>query len=625
MCGIVGAVSPVPIDGAIVARMRDQLAHRGPDYAGLWHSDDRRICLGHRRLAIIDLSADANQPLVSGDRRLVITFNGEIYNFREIRTELIALGTVLTTNSDTEVLLAAYRQWGESCLERLSGMFAFAIWDTVSRELFCARDRAGEKPFYYATCGDSFIFSSELKALLEWPSLQRRLNYHSLADYLTYGFVPDPETIWEGIHKLPAAHRMTVTMNPQGALQVANATPYWDWVFRPDHTVVDWGPEIRDTLQHASQEMSLADVPVGVFLSGGVDSSAVSASLHHAQRPIQTFSVGFEEAEYDERQWSRQVVALYPGPHTETVVTEKDVAPVTEQLIWHFDEPFNDYSYLPTYYLCRDARRAIAVALSGDGGDELFAGYRKYQRIALSEEVRRFLPRQVGQALALGANSLLPTHSTVRRGLQQHGLSAAEMLTDMLTTGFSYRALCAAARGPLAKAVRDRPPSETVQRLLKHAPPRQIGLVNAMRYLDFKLTLGGDILVKVDRASMAVALEVRPVFLHREMIDLAGRIPAARLADRQHAKRAVKEALRPWLPDAMLYREKMGFALPLKEWMTRDLSAMYERAAASDPLDGLVDEAVMRKAVVDHAAGRGNWTSIIHSLLFLQHWLVRWN
>ena len=282
---------------------------------------------------------------------------------------MLARGARFSTQSDTEVLLEAFRCWGDQCLDRLAGMFAFAIWDTAERRLFCARDRAGEKPFYYTVIGGAFVFASELKALVCWPGFKRSLSYPALLDFLTFGYVPDPKSIWEDCLKLPPGHSVTVRIPPHGRPVISQPVQYWDMQFQPEGGHNDWHERILDVLQRTCKEMAFADVPVGAFLSGGVDSSSVTAGLRRAGCEVKTFTIGFREHGFDERPWAQQVASLYGTAHTERLVNAQDVSAVFAKMLWHYDEPFNDYSYLPTFYLCREARRSITVALSGDGGD----------------------------------------------------------------------------------------------------------------------------------------------------------------------------------------------------------------------------------------------------------------
>lgn len=625
MCGIVGVLSSSAVERVTVERMRDRLAHRGPDHAGLWRSADGRVCLGHRRLSIIDLEVRSNQPMSSHDGRFVVTFNGEIYNYRAVRGRLESEGVLFRTESDTEVLLEAYRRWGGDSLQHLSGMFAFALWDGAERRLFCARDRAGEKPLYYALVGEAFVFASEIKGLLDWPGLKRQVDYDAMIDFLTFGFVADPKSIWRGVRKLAPAHAMMVELRQDGPAIAGEPRRYWSLPFvdRSGHAT---GEEIRATLLHAADEMAVADVPLGTFLSGGVDSSTVTAALSLSGHAVRSFTIGFDDAEYDERRWARQVADRYRTTHMERTVEASDAALVLDRLGWHYDEPFNDYSNVPTYYLCREARRSITVALSGDGADEIFAGYRKYQRLVRRSELAGVFPVNVARVLSAVARHTLREGSNWRRTLAQYGLAAPQMLADMLCTGFPLPLLRQVARGPLAEALRHYDPQRLVERLLVAAPPGEVGLVNAMRHLDFVLTLPGDMLVKVDRASMAVSLEVRPLFLHRDVMELAAGIPAAALANQFAAKLALKEAVRPWLPDALIDRPKQGFAMPLPEWLGGD-SAMATTMRSVDPagrLADLLDTGRVSQLSAAHARGAGNFTAIVHSAFVLDQWLARW-
>lgn len=617
MCGIAGAVSSRPVDVSVVERMRDRLAHRGPDAAGVWSSADRRTCLGHRRLSIVDLSPEANQPLLSTDGRFAAVLNGEVYNFRALRRQLADEGVAFRTRSDTEVLIEAYRRWGESCLERLSGMFAFAIWDDKLRRLFCARDRAGEKPFYYTVVDGSFVFASELKGLLPWPGFRRELDHTAIADYLTFGFVPDPKSVWEGTRKLPPGHFLTVDVSREH-LSVGEPVEWWDFDPQPSDAN-GWEERIREALTLAAAEMSYADVPVGAFLSGGVDSSAVTAALAKGGSPVTAYTIGFEDGDYDERPYAREVAALYDTPHVERTVRAEDVGDVfRDTILWHYDEPFNDHSYLPTYYLCREARRSITVALSGDGGDELFAGYRKYGRLARRAGMERVLTRPLTRLAATGASAL----PRWRDRVDPYRVGGGELVATSLVTAHPTAELRAAARGELARTLVDYDPLDAVAPHLAKAPPEEVGLVNAMRYLDLKFTLAGGILVKVDRASMAVALEVRPVFLHRTVLDLAASVPPALLVDGRQAKKLLRSALRTWLPGSILDRRKQGLTMPLGRWLRGELKGLA--TDGDGHLADLLDPDYVRGASRAHASGERDETSRLHSLLFLEHWLERW-
>jgi asparagine synthase (glutamine-hydrolysing) len=625
MCGIVGVVSRSGIAPDIVARMRDQLAHRGPDHAGLWRSDDGRVCLGHRRLSIIDLDARSNQPMCSHDGRFTVTFNGEIYNYRALRAGLQQEGVRFVTESDTEVLLEAYRRWGADALDQLSGMFAFAIWDAKLRRLFCARDRAGEKPFHYALVGGAFLFASEIKGLLEWPQFPRRIDYDALIDFLTLGFVADPKSIWRDIRKLPPAHAMTVEL-PKGGVPVISAPwRYWSLPFRS--RAGETSPEeIRETLRRAANEMAIADVPFGTFLSGGVDSSAVTAALSLSGHAVRSFTIGFDTPKYDERSWARQVAERYRTQHFERTVDPPDVISVLDRLNWHYDEPFNDYSCFPTYCLCLEARRSITVALSGDGADELFAGYRKYQRLVRRSELGTVFPVVVARGVAAVARQALGEGNHWRRTLTQYGLKPPQMLADALCIGFPLPLLRAVARGPLAEALLHYDTDQLVEQILVDAPPHEVGLVNAMRHLDFALTLPGDMLVKVDRASMAVALEVRPLFLHRDVMELAAGIGPGQLVSRDAAKLALKAAVRPWLPDALIDRRKQGFAMPLPDWLAEDsvVRATMQTANTPTPMHELLDLGRIEELAKAQSKGKGDFTSVLYAAFTLDQWSAQW-
>ena len=609
MCGIAGAISSGPVDPGVLDRMRDDLAHRGPDHAASWLSSDGRVGLGHRRLAVIDLLPEANQPFASHDGRFLLVYNGELYNYRELRKELETHGVAFRTRSDSEVLLEAFRLWGEGALPRFSGMFAFAIWDQAERTLFCARDRAGEKPFYYATLPGAFLFASEPKAFLHWPSFARRIHYPALLDFLAYGFVPDPKCIWEHCAKLAPGQCMVVRTGADGGPQVQEPRAWWDWSFNPEPNERDWTGRILGTLTGAAREMAIADVPLGVFLSGGVDSSSVVAALARGGKRVKTFTIGFDDVAFDERKWARAVAERYGTEHHERVLEPRDADAALQRLMWHFDEPFGDHSFLPTYYLAAETGKQVIVALSGDGADETFAGYRRYSRTMRRVGVRRFLPDRLLARVARAADRHLHPAGRIRQLSAKYGYDPAAMLTGIFTTGLTASALEAHARGPLAAAARHCHPREAITRLMRQAPPDRVGLVNTLRYIDFKHALAGDILVEVDRACMAVALEVRPVYLHRDMLDLAAAIPGAQLAGRRHTKETLKVAMGSWLPAGNIRRGKQGFLAPMSRWLEESNGGGWTGSAGS-VLPELLDHAPLPRDAFQ--------------LQLLDRWLARW-
>jgi asparagine synthase (glutamine-hydrolysing) len=624
MCGIVGAISSGPIDPGVLDRMRDDLAHRGPDHAASWLSSDGKVGLGHRRLAIIDPLPEANQPFASHDGRFLLVYNGELYNYPALRQELERHGVRFRTRSDSEVLLEAYRRWGEGALERFSGMFAFAIWDQAERTLFCARDRAGEKPLYYATLGRTFLFASEPKAFFSWPTFVHRIHYPALLDFLAYGFVPDPKCIWEGCAKLAPGHCMVVRTRTDGRPEVQEPHAWWDWGFDPEPVERDWTSRVLGTLTSAAREMVISDVPLGVFLSGGVDSSSVVAALAQDGERVKTFTMGFDDAACDERHWARAVAARYGTEHHERLLEPQDAEAALHHLMWHFDEPFGDHSFLPTYYLAAETRREVTVALSGDGADEIFAGYRRYSRTMRRVGVRRFLPDRLLARVARAADRHLHPDGRVRRLSAKYGYDAAGMVAGIFTHGLANSALEAHARGPLAAELQHYDPREVISRLMRRAPPEQVGLVNTLRYIDFKHTLPGDILVKVDRACMAVALEVRPVYLHRDMLQLAGAIPGAQLAGPAHTKETLKVAVGGWLPAGNIRRGKQGFLAPLNRWLRESNGGGWTRSAGS-VLPELLDPALLAGLTQELRNEPGAKPRGVHQVLLLDHWLARWS
>ncbi len=621
MCGIAGRLnfrSGAPVEAAVVGRMSALLAHRGPDGESV-HVDGP-VGLGHRRLAIIDLSPLAGQPMATADRSVWITYNGEIYNFLELRRELEGLGHRFRSQSDTEVILAAYREFGVDCVTRLRGMFAFAIWDAATRALLLARDRLGKKPLHYLLDRDGIAFASEPKAFLADPGFTPRPNLEALSYYLTYQYVPCPQSAFQGIRKLPPAHYLLVR---DGRVSV---TRYWR--LRYDRKVTlsedEAVEELRRRLRDAVRCRLVSDVPLGAFLSGGIDSSAVVALMAESgTAPVKTFSIGFEEATYDERRYARMVAERYGTDHHEFVVRPQAVD-ILPKLAWHYDEPFADSSAIPTYYVAELTRRHVTVALNGDGGDENFAGYERYAAHVAAAWYER-LPRAVRGALATTAR-LVPTGPRTPR-LAARGRRWIESLGDprerryarwmshfhaglkreVCTEEFLRSAGGGEAEALLVDAYRD-----------SDAPD----LVDATLDVDVRTYLPDDLLVKVDIATMAHGLEGRSPLLDHELMEFCASLPSSMKLRGFSKKRIFKRAVRDLLPREVIGRRKMGFAVPLDRWFRGEL-----RDVARDVIlgrrareRGYFRQAAVERLVREHLDGVRNWHYQLWNLLMLELW-----
>lgn len=573
-----------PIDPESLLQMRETLRHRGPDDAGMWLSDDGRAGLAHRRLSILDLSEAGRQPMHDAEEKTWITFNGEIYNFKELRAELEQRGHRFFSATDTEVLLAAYREWKEDCLNRLNGMFAFALFDNQSKQLFLARDRVGKKPLYYALAGDRFLFASEAKALLQDPEVSRGIDLRALNFFLAYGFVPGDLSIFRGIRKLPPAHAMTVDL----ASGRSRCWRYW-WLPGPARERLDEEDilaELESLLENAVRIRLRSDVPLGVFLSGGLDSSLVVALMSRvSSRPVETFTIGFEETDQDERGYAN-IVARHFGTRHHELVIRPDVLQILPQLARQFDEPFADPSLIPTYYVCRETRRSVTVALSGDGGDELFGGYRKYgssQRDArvigsLSAPVRR---------LAGAASCLLPKGGRMREYIRRlrHDAAANFVSRSLLFDLDARQNLF--QRNVLHELGEDLAEPEVYLRTWFKQSLGQ-DFVNRMTATDFHVYLPDDILVKTDRASMSVSLEVRSPLLDYRIAELLfSRVPGSlKVTPKEGKKILLRKLAARLLPPSLPLNRKAGFGIPLGAWLRPNGGDLTQLSA---PLRGLFD------------------------------------
>lgn len=621
MCGIVGIYhlqTAKPVDEGRVRAMADAIAHRGPDGDGVWTAPG--VGLGHRRLAIIDLVGGV-QPMVSDDGQSVLIFNGEIYNFLEVRAELEALGHAFHTHSDTEVILRAWERWGPDCLARLNGMFAFAIHDARRGMLFLARDRLGVKPLHYAELSDgSVIFGSELKALLVHPLLRRTPDFSAIDDYLGLGYVPDDTSIVAGVKKLPAGHHLALK---RGA-PLPQPVQWWDVSFadRERGSAAALQDVLVDKMRAAVSSRMIADVPLGAFLSGGVDSSAVVALMAEASaQAVKTCSIGFDHPDFDESVYAASVASRFATDHRTRIVSSDDYG-LIDTLVRAFDEPFADASALPTYRVCELARETVTVALSGDGADEAFAGYRRMTFFNSEEKIRRLLPATVRRGLFGTLGKAYPKLDWAPQILRAK--------TTLTALGRSSEEAYAEAVGVTARPLRQRIYSDRARRELQghRAEDRYIETMRAApgrdaldraQYADLKIWLPGDILTKVDRMSMAVSLEAREPLLDYRLIEFGARLPVAMRAHGSTGKWLMKQAMRRYLPDDILFRKKMGFATPISAWFRGPLAAEAQRISRGSALSetGWFDGKALATIVTEHRSGRCDHGRLLWQLMML--------
>src|SRR5579871_441210 len=595
MCGIAGIAGfqqkRVAVDE--VRRMCDAIYHRGPDDQGYFYSPD--VVLGMRRLSIIDL-ANGRQPISNEDGSIHVVFNGEIYNFQSLRNRLEARGHVFRTSSDTEVIVHAYEEYGACCVDHFRGMFVFALWDDNRRRLLLARDRLGIKPLYYGMVNGRLVFASELKAILELPGVDRRLDWESLSHLFSFLTTPRDASIIAGIKKLEPAHRLIA--EPGKALRVER---YWDVEFRPDRqkSESEFIEELRGLLEESVQLRMIADVPLGAFLSGGIDSSSVVAAMSKlSSRPVKTFSIGFSEQEYSELAEAR-TVAKHLGTEHHELVLEPDVIGTIEEIVSYLDEPFGDSSAIPTYMVSKMAAEHVKVVLSGDGGDELFAGYDRY----LVEERERgaTLPRPIRRILGAAAG-LLPEGVRGANYLRHRALSGAARYVDSSTLFHGDQKERLFTRD--AARHLDLHDAEAARRTSLRETPGH-GL-SRLQLHDLGTYLPLDVLTKVDRMSMAHSIEVRVPLLDHKLVEFAATIPAhMRLRDGR-SKYIFRQAMRGILPDSIIDRPKRGFAIPLGRWFRGQLdnycSTVFFSQACRDR--GILNPAYLRKLLWMHRDGR---------------------
>jgi asparagine synthase (glutamine-hydrolysing) len=621
MCGIVGIFDirdRRPVDRDLLDAMNEAQFHRGPDEGGV-HIEPG-IGLAHRRLSIIDLSG-GQQPLFNEDGSVAVVYNGEIYNFPRLTDELVAAGHTFRTRSDTEVLVHAWEEWGEACVTRFRGMFAFAIWDRNRNTVFLGRDRVGIKPLYYSLLSDGrLLFSSELKALLMAPEMSRELDPRAVEDYLAYGYVPDPRTIFRSVHKLPPA--CTLTVRRGAALPAPNS--YWDVAFRDNgvRTAEEAAEELVLRLRDAVRVRMVAEVPLGAFLSGGVDSSAVVALMAElSDDPVNTCSIGFDDPNFDETIYAEQIAKCYHTNHQVEVVQPNDFS-LIDRLASLYDEPYADSSAMPTYRVCELARKRVTVALSGDGGDENFAGYRRYRWHMYEQRLRTMLPLGLRRSLFGMLGNAYPKLDWAPRMFRAKSTFQALARSGLEGYFHNFSILSDALRGELysERFKRELGGYHALEVLRDHAGNAPEHPLSQVQYLDFKTYLPGDILTKVDRASMAHALEVRVPILDHEFVEWVSGLPPELKLRGSEGKYVFKRALRSHLSDDVLHRRKMGFAVPLAAWFRGPLHRRVRDSLLGEALaeTGIFDRRMLEKIVDQHQSGRRDYSAAIWSLLMFE-------
>jgi asparagine synthase (glutamine-hydrolysing) len=622
MCGICGIALVAPtnrIDANVLRRMADVVAYRGPDDDGMYVSD--RIGLAMRRLSIIDL-VGGKQPIHNEDSTLHIVFNGELYNYRDLRGELKTRGHAFRTDSDTEVVVHAYEEWGASCLDRFRGMFAFAIWDEPQETLLLAVDRFGIKPLYYGSQGNDFVFGSELACLLASDAFLKEVDHASLAEYFTLGYVPPPATIFRHARKLEPGTYLRWT--PAGT---ASTERYWDVpVVAREEAPNDIRHELRERLRDAVRAHLVSDVPVGAFLSGGIDSSTVVALMSEvSEEPVRTFSIGFAAAEHDERPLARLVAERFKTQHQEFLL-EPESAGILPKLVSHFQEPFADSSALPTYYVSKLARTSVKVALSGDGGDEMFAGYTAFLGVKLARHAQ-VLPASLRRGLR--ALSGRPVPAMASRWTDPVSLWQKRVADTMLSPDKAYKSKITMTGLSVVWPLLT---EDLKEELAAHNPFRAVDRALAAAaagtpveravYTALKVSLPGDMLVKVDRMSMANSLEVRVPLLDHVLAEFVAQIPVSVRFPRWRLKALLKDTMADSLPPELFRHRKHGFTIPLSAWFRGDLAGFATEVLLSrETRDrGYFDTKALEAFLHEHTHGRRNLGAAIWSILMFELW-----
>jgi asparagine synthase (glutamine-hydrolysing) len=625
MCGIAGFINTEIKPGgereALLDAMCRVITHRGPDEQGMMVDD--HAALGMRRLSIIDLKT-GQQPIYDESGNLAIVFNGEIYNFRELKTELEKLGHRFKTNSDTETIVHAYEEFGADCLRHLRGMFAFAIWNKAKKELFIARDRVGKKPLYYAVLGSGeFVFGSELKVLLAHGGVSREIDPGALDAYLSFGYIPDPMCIFKNVRKLEPGHFLFYR---DGRAETAG---YWDFEYEETaapskRSEEDYIDELRELIRDAVDVRLVSEVPLGAFLSGGVDSSAVVGNMARLmEQPVKTFSIGFNEDSFNELKYARVAAEHFGTEHHEFIVTP-DLCDVIDELVWHFDEPFADSSALPTYMVSKMAREYVTVVLSGDGGDELFGGYTRYVTDKKCAGLEK-LPKAVRSGLLQPVSQMLPHNAPGKNYLYNVSLDAVDRYIDNISH-FSARHKQALYSAGLKRSMNGA--TGGGEKLFSDfaASVETGNPTDKLLYLDSKTYLPGDILTKVDRMSMAASLEARVPLLDHKLIEFVTKIPAELKLKGLETKYIFKRAMQGLVPDSILNRPKQGFGVPIEEWINTQLrSRIREDLLEKRTLErGYFEPGYIKLLLDEHERGRRDHSHSLWILWMLELWHRRY-
>jgi len=618
MCGITGIFEfdrREPFPDELIHRMNETIVHRGPDDEGIFSGPG--VGMGFRRLSIIDLST-GHQPISNEDGSIWVMLNGEIYNYPELRAELEGKGHQFATHSDTETIVHLYEELGEGCFARLRGMFAVAIWDSRKRTMLLARDRVGKKPLFYAANSNRIVFGSELKVLLAADGLSREIDHQALSDYFSLGYVPAPKTIYRAIRKLRPGHYLVVS---SGKFRESS---YWDISFGnvENRSEGEWQEALREQIREATRVRLLSDVPLGAFLSGGIDSSAIVAMMSGLQHGhVTTCSIGFTDEEFNESEYARQVATLFNTEHHDQIVEAKAIE-ILDKLVWHYDEPFADSSAIPTYYVSKVAREYVTVALGGDGGDESFAGYRRYRLDQFENKMRGYLPHGIRKNVFGPLGKYYPPLAWAPRVVR--GRATFQSLASTPLEGY-FRSMSyfrpeekeKLFSGDFMQSLADYDSLNVFREHYDRADTQDP--LSKIQYVDIKTYLPDDILTKVDRASMAVSLEVRAPLLDHKLMEMVARIPSHLKLRNGEGKFILKKALEPVLPKEILYRKKQGFAIPLAKWFRNDLRELTEQSLFGQK-DGILNTEYLRKIWNQHQSGKFDRSMHLWATLMFRRW-----